>query len=84
MPYHVDMLEAHEVAAALAEAITGAGAGSGAGAKAQLPYSYDLRRASADKIDALARQARPRCSHVGVRSQVRCVRPAGHNGQHRY
>lgn len=47
-------------------------------------YDYDLKRASADKIDALARRSKARCSHIGVRSDVRCTRPAGHAGQHRY
>lgn len=47
-------------------------------------YDYDLKRASADKIDALARRSKTRCSHIGVRSHVRCVLRSGHKGPHRY
>lgn len=43
------------------------------------------RNRSAAQLDEQALKApAPRCGHVGSRTQRPCIRPLGHNGQHRY
>lgn len=46
----------------------------------------EARRLAASKLDAQAVKAKSteRCSHIGARTNTRCVLPHGHRGQHRY